>query len=347
MTELQLGLIVIGAIVVAGVIVYNRLQERGARRAAEHAFRPLAGDALFEEAAPALRDVASPEPRLAVERPAVPLAQALPDARMDYVIELAFPTPVAAAQLAALWKDHEHRYARRALLAASADGTRWSRLAAADSEPLQAMRAGLQLVSREGTVGEAELIEFRAAVESVAAATGATVAAPEMRQAVELARALDEFCANADIQVVLHVTPRTGETFHGATVRRAAEEAGLVLEADGRFVLRDEEGGERFCLSGREGSAATQAGFDSLALAGVSMTLDVPRAPGGRDTFRSMASFARGLAAATEGILVDDNDRPLDERSLAAIEAQLGTVLDALAGRGIEPGSAPALRLFG
>jgi hypothetical protein len=322
------------------------MKERCARHAAERAFRPPAGDALFDEAPAGRMGAAPSEPRPAAGRPAAPPIQALPDASMDYIVELTFPAPVAAGQLAALWKEHEYRYAKRALLASSADGRQWSRLVAADSEPVQELRAGLQLVSRDGTVSEAELIEFRAAVESVAAATGATVKAPEMRQAVDLARALDQFCADTDIQVVLHVTPPAGEVVHGSAVRRVAEEAGLVLEADGRFVLRGEDGGERFCLNGRDGSAATWAGFDSLQLTAVSLTLDVPRAPGGRGTFQAMASLAGGLAAAMNGSLVDDNGRPLDERSLAAIDAQLGAVLDALAGRGIEPGSAAALRLF-
>jgi hypothetical protein len=44
--------------------------------------------------------------------------------------------------------------------------------------------------------------------------------------------------------------------------------------------------------------------------------------------------------------LVDDNGQVLDDRALAAIEAQLATVHAAFAQKGIEPGSAVALRLF-
>jgi FtsZ-interacting cell division protein ZipA len=59
-----------------------------------------------------------------------------------------------------------------------------------------------------------------------------------------------------------------------------------------------------------------------------------------------MARAGRSLAEAHGGRLVDDRGNALDERSLAAIGAQLEAVRQALAGRGIETGSPLALRLF-
>ena len=65
--------------------------------------------------------------------------------------------------------------------------------------------AALQMVSRKGVVGEAELLEFRSQVETIAAAHGAAVAAPEMRSALESAHTLDKACAEVDVQIALHV----------------------------------------------------------------------------------------------------------------------------------------------
>jgi len=47
-SELQLSLIAAGAVVIVGVIAYNTVQERRARKRAERAFGESAGDALFE-----------------------------------------------------------------------------------------------------------------------------------------------------------------------------------------------------------------------------------------------------------------------------------------------------------
>ena len=343
MTEFQLALLVIGALVVAGVFATNWLQERGARRAAERAFRSVAGDALLEASGPRREPGMIPP---ATSRAAVPPQAALPDARIDYVVELSFATPPAVGVLLEHWRPFEHRYAKRARLAYTSDGTQWLRLAPGDSGSALALQAGLQLVTREGAVGEAELIEFRAAVESLAAATGAGVAAAEMRQAVDRARELDRFCADTDLQVVFHVMPQPGALFAGTTVRHAAEADGLKLAEDGRFALQDDAGRVLFSLGARDGAGFTAGAIDSAAPAGLSITLDVPRAPGARRTFQAMADFARQLAAELEGSLVDDNDHGLEERSLAAIDAQLGAVHAAFAARGIEPGSDVALRLF-
>jgi hypothetical protein len=347
MTEFQLALLVIGALVVAGVFAYNRLQERGARRAAERAFRSTAGDALLDDAEP-LPQPGAPQGGAIANRPATPPVPhaALPDARIDYVVELSFTAPPSTGALLEHWRPHEHRYARRACLAYSSDGSAWQRLVSGDEGLAHSLQAGLQLVTREGAVDEAELIEFRAAVETLAAATGAGVHAPEMRQAVEHARELDRFCADTDLQVVFHVMPPPGVRFAGDALRGAVEESSLRLAQDGRFAQYDDSGRVLFCLGARDGVALAADALDSVAPAGLSITLDVPRAPGGRRTFQAMAGFARQLAAEIGGALVDDNDQALEERSLAVIETQLDAVHAAFAARGIEPGSDAALRLF-
>jgi hypothetical protein len=177
MGDLVLGLLVLGGCLFAGVMVYNRLQERSARRAMERAFGAPAADPL------------APQPAARREPTLLARSVAAPDARTDYVIELKAAPPLAAALVHEGWRAIEQRFGRRALLAEEGGG--W--------------RAALQLVSRAGAVSEAELVEFRSEVETLAARLGAGAAAPEMRAALEAARELDRVCAEADLQVALHV----------------------------------------------------------------------------------------------------------------------------------------------
>lgn len=295
MTDLQLGLLLIGALAVAGVLVYNRVQERSVKRAAERAFSSRHADALLDEAG------SKHEPTL------TKLSQGpegLPDDRVDYVIDLKLARPLAAAVVLEGWSAIEHRFARRVLLAGS-DGTAWRRLVPADSGSCSALRAALQLVSRAGVVSDAELLEFRSAVETLGARLGAALSASEMRQALEAARELDRTCAEADIQVALHVI---GETIDPQLGEQPFQ------------VVRREDG--------------------------VTLTLDVARTPDLGGSYEAMARAGRSLAAAHGGRLVDDRGNALDDRSLAAIGAQLEAVRQTLAGRGIETGSPLALRLF-
>lgn len=320
MSELQIGLLAIGALVVTGVFAYNRLQERGARRDAERSFRSGHQDALMEAPRQGAERPLEPTRPAARVEPADPLgAAAQPDPRIDYVIELALERP--AAGIEEQWKAIERRHAPRALLAGSADGLAW--------------RAGLQLVSRDGVAGEADLIEFRSGVETLAAGVGATVSAPEMRAAIEAARELDEFCAEADIQVVVHVASRTDEAFAEDAVRAAAEAAGMAREADGRFTIRDAAGHLLYALGARDGAPAD-----------LSLALDLARTPDTQRSFEAMARLAQHLAVSLGGQLEDDNGNVLDERALAAIAQQLDGVRAKLELRGVPAGSALALRLF-
>jgi hypothetical protein len=173
MGDLVLGLLVLGAVLFAGVVVYNRLQERKAQRA----FGSKHPDALFEEETlpPARRE------------PTLHKTVSLPDPRTDYVVEVKLQHPGALQG----WSTLEHRFARRVMLVPGENESTW--------------HAALQLVSRAGVVGEAELIEFRSALEDLAAKQGGSVSAPEMRPALDAARELDKVCADSDIQVALHV----------------------------------------------------------------------------------------------------------------------------------------------
>ena len=156
MSELQIGLLAIGALVVAGVLAYNRIQERGAKRAAETAFRSGHADVLLEGQAPPR------EPLIRLPGGTAPAASL--DAAIDYIVEFSSIQAAALASVHERWRALERRHAPRALLEQGPDGRSW--------------RAGLQLVSRDGAIGEADLIEFRSAVETLAASVSGTVTAP-------------------------------------------------------------------------------------------------------------------------------------------------------------------------
>jgi len=277
--------VVLGVVALVGVFAYNFLQERSARRQAERAFASRHADVLVPEAE-VRREPTLEQPMRRPEPP--PPGGAAPDPRVDYVIDLDLP---AGAALREEWAAIEQRFGRRALLAG--DGA--------------TATAGLQMVTREGVVGEAELIEFRSAVETLATRLKATVRAPEMRPALEAAQELDRACADADIQVALHV---------------------VGVSDPGQWDIDEPP----FAVTRRED--------------GVTLTLDVARTSDGGRSYEAMVRAGRHLATVGGGRLVDDNGAPLDERALAAIGAQLEAVRQELLGRGIEPGGPLAQRLF-
>jgi hypothetical protein len=266
-------------------VLYNRWQERSARREAEKTFGSTHSDVLLDgrrEPSLAARHESAPQPR----PPAV-----LPAEKIDYVIDLGLTRAVSPAEVHEGWAGIERRFSRRAFL---------------DEQSSTHLRAAIQLVSRDGVLSDAELLEFRSMVETLGTQLGATVRAPEMRAALDAARELDKTFADSDIQVALHVV-------------------GIGI---GDPAFSDQP----FQATARDD--------------GVTLTLDVARTPEPGRTYETMARAGRQLAQARGGRLVDDEGRELDERALAAIGRELEAVRQRLAGCGIEAGSPLALRVF-
>lgn len=301
MTDLTLGLAVLGVLAVAGVLVYNYVQERSVSRRAARTFSGAQPDALLDDT----RERREPGFNRVPKPSAAASSDTLPDERVDYVMLLRIATGMPSAAALKSWTPIEQRFGARALLAGS-EGSGWRRLAAGDFGTCTALRAALQMVSRSGVVSDSELLEFRSAVETLAARIGASVSAPEMRAALEAARSLDQACAEADIQVALHVI---GASFGSE-----------------KFTEQP------FQVTPRED--------------GLTLTLDVARTSDPARSYEMMARTGRELAASAGGRLVDDKGQRLDERALAAIGAELEAVRRSLAERGIELGSPLALRLF-
>ena len=189
----------LGVAALVGVLGYNWFQERSARRQAERSFASRHSDVLLDE--PELRTEARREPTLRPE----PQPGAVPHPQADYIIELSMPLKEG-------WDAIAHRFGRRALLAGG--------------------KAALQMVTRDGVVSEAELLEFRSEVETLAAKLNATVRAPEMRPALEAAQDLDRACADADIQIALHALAGSQDLpdSHGFHVARRPD--GLTFTLD-------------------------------------------------------------------------------------------------------------------
>lgn len=370
MSELQLGLLAIGILVVVAVIAYNKWLETKARRRADGAFAARPPDVLLRGAAgeagepsPAARRTNVPPPPERVEHtlgdldtaarapaPATGDVDGPPSAALDPLIDciavLQCARPVAGADLA------------RHVRAIFADGlprpVHWE--AQADGrdtwEPIvpggcyRAVRAGLQLANRAGPVGEEDLLAFCAGVQELALALSAETDLPDPGEALGRAQALDRFAAEVDVQIGLSVIGSESHTFAGGKIRGVAEASGLALGRDGRFHRLGDDGIELFSLANLEPMPFHPETIRTLHTRGVTALFDVPRVPPSDATFRRFVDFAHQLEHALGGVLVDDNRKPLGQAALEAISRQLREIHRRMEEQGIPAGSRTALRLF-
>ncbi len=350
-----MGLLALGVAVIAGVIGFNKWQERKYRKAARgfvsgHEDVLLSGRGAVADAGPAAApsdhaearvdphwDAASevvPEavpvavPRSAPRPSGVPNAMAELDPRIDVIAELDFATPRGAEEVAELVAGMG--LARMA----GCDGFNreaqaWEALVG-DTQYAKA-RVGLQLTDRSGPIREADLSEFQRSIEALAADCGAQLAWTGSQNPLTNAAQLDAFCAEVDVQIGISLV--AGTTFAETKFRGLAEANGFKREDDAVFRRRDDNGLELLTLR-------------QSAPAAVSLMLDVPRVPREAAAFGLMAHCARTLAKGLEAKIVDDNQRVLDDAMLTRIGQEIAGVQGRMEAAGLPSGGPLALRLF-
>jgi hypothetical protein len=351
MSDLQLSLLAIGAVVVAAVYGYNRIQERGLRRRMQQAFGAAHDDVLLKGAMEPAAD-GRLEPQLSAGPPAAGDGDAAGvqarefDAVLDYVAEIEADGPISdsvvgelAGRVAACGKPVR-------ITGLDARSGVWEEVARGRGGRYRALRLALQLVNRSGAVNGAQLATFGDAVRGCAAKIPAAVDMPDPQAAVKTARDLDAFCSEVDVAVGVNVVAPDGGSFQGVDIRAAAEAAGFKLEPDGVFHFRDGQRQTFFTLDNQEPAPFLPESIKGLSTRGITLLLDVPRVANGIAVLDRMLDVARQLAARLGGTLVDDNRAPFSDAGIERVKEQVHSIHAAMEQRDMPAGGSRASRLF-
>lgn len=356
MSDLQLSLLVIGAVVIAGVYLYNWLQERGFQRRMQQAFGDSPDDVLLKAGVESVLADGRLEPQLppreAAARVTGAVAEPAPapggevDPVLDFVAEIDAESPISDSLVSELMSKIAACGKPVRVAGFDSRSAAWEDVVRGKGGRYTRLRLALQLVNRAGVVNPAQLAAFCDAAKACADKIPAPVACPDSHAALKNARDLDAFCAEVDVAVGVNVVAREGTSFPGTAIRAAAEAAGFKLEPDGVFHYRNDRRQTLFTLDNHEPAPFLPESIKGLATGGVTLLLDVPRVADGADVLDRMAAIARGLATVLGGQLVDDNRAALSEAGIARIKDQVRSIHAAMAGRGIPAGSPRAQRLF-
>lgn len=361
MSDLQLALIALGAVLVAAVAGYNAMQERRARRRAEEAFRGDHADALLDPASgrlePVLGDLpaeARQDPSLGaldeviepagsdgsapVPPPAWPSASV--SSRIDAIALVLADEPVVRAQVEPLL-DALQSHATPVHVEALVD-EQWTAIEDSPREAWRELRVGLQLASRAGPVAEEEIAAFNETVAGFAASINAVSQRENPASAATRAIELDRFCAEADIEVAVNLVGRAGATFALSRVKSLALEHGFAETGSGTFERRGADGFVAMSLRPQVAEPRRDGGYAT----GLTFALDVPHVADPVAVLGDMARVAEAFGLVLGGELVDDERRPLGAAGLAAIARSLEAVVRGMEAQGIPAGSPLARRLF-
>ncbi|HEY8624194.1 MAG TPA: cell division protein ZipA C-terminal FtsZ-binding domain-containing protein, partial [Casimicrobiaceae bacterium] len=214
--------------------------------------------------------------------------------------------------------------------------------------PWHEVAACLLLANRTGSVSRADVEAFRRLVSDVAAALGGPHARLDPAAEADRAEALDRFCADLDVQIGLTILKSELGQIVGTRLRGVAEASGFRINAAGHFEYPQEEtGAPLYTLQNYKQEPFSIESLRRMTTPGVVFVLDIPRVADPVRVFDQMRLAAKRMTQTLEGVLVDDNRRPITDTSLAAIRAQVLATATALREAHIDPGGPRALRLFG
>lgn len=222
------------------------------------------------------------------------------------------------------------------------------------NNPVSRLACSIQLADRAGAVSRSALNRFQLAVESLGLDINAHVEWQSSGDALAAANALDAFCIEVDKSMGFHLVHGENGAFTGTKLRGLVEAQGLVLDADGTFKYFDEATLKQgtnpklpsFLMFNRDQHPFSPEMLRTSVVKAVTFQLDIPHVKHCAEAFNQMVKIARQMEIGLHAVLVDDNNRPLNEIQIEKIRQQLKVIHAKLLVRGIVPGSDSALRLF-
>lgn len=367
MSDLQISLLAIGALVVVGVFLYNWMQERRFRRRLNEAFGERTEDVLLEEEPTAPSPELRHEPHLdpisetPAHEPGVGEAHSAPviarqtratdagvefDPLLECIAEISANRPITENVISELASKVAACGKPATAAGLNPDTGAWETLDRGVGARYTSLKFGLQMVNRSGPVSTTQLAMFSDAISIAAEKAGGRASLPDVQALVQDARDLDAFCSTVDVAIGVNIVAPEGTVFSGTKIRALAEAAGFKLEPDGVFHFRDEHRRTLFTLDNHEPAPFLPEQIKTLSTSGITMLLDVPRVADGLDVLDRMVDIARALASSLGGRLVDDNRAELSEAGIARIGQQVSVIRGKMERTGIPAGSPRALRLF-
>jgi hypothetical protein len=338
MSQLQMGLLVLGGAVLLTMTVYNLWLAR--RNRPRQPVPDSRDNAILKEQEPTLDGSAFDGGGFVLP---VPEKKPGLDALIDVIAPIALEAPVSGdAVLAALPPTRRVGSKPFAIEGLNVATERWEFALA--GQRYSQLQAGLQLANRSGPINDIEFSEFVMKTQSFCDALNGTPDFPEMRQEIARARELDQFASDHDAQIGFVLRAKRAAWSPSYVQQIVAKHGFMASSMAGRMVLPAANAGLPPVLS---------LIFDALpddltqsALRELSLSLDVSQVERAELAFERMREIAVSLAQDMDGVVTDDNGVPLSSEAMDVISIELQGLYDTLEQHELAAGSALARRLF-
>ena len=347
MSELQISLIALGALVILAVVGFNWWQDRRARRKMQDSLPAVDEDALLADDAELDAPIERREPGLGpLGLESVPEDEAVhehvlaseADAVIEAVIELQLAQPMSGEQLLVHLAGLEFGRRSVRMLLQGEDGTLSVQVGA--QRLYTAVQLAVLLANRQGPITAIEWSQIWGKAQALSEKLDASVDGPEQDDVLLKADKLDSMCATLDAQVTLTLVLSQSRPIED--IVNSATAMGFVDQMTQLAWIGD-HGLACFTLS-RADQQPLNAGMSHVDR--LTLLLDVPRTPANPVNFGRMLEVGQELARRLGGEVVDDQGRALAPGADVTIDQQLQDLYAQLDAAGLTPGGERARRVF-
>jgi len=338
MSDLQIALILLGILLILLVVVFNWWQDRRIRQQMQSQFPDGDTDPLMSQLSEAERR----EPSMGRGEPASADGEhdaAEVDCTTEAVIDISFSQPVQAQALAQALQGVQRVGGKPVRYFAECEGGgHRARLRAGES--YSSMQLAVLLANRSGPLSAIEWSQLWTAAQSLAQQFDASVEGPEQNDVLRRAAALDNACA--DLDALVGISVRLPGPLPASKVIQAVRDAGFLTYGQQLAWLAD-SGQPRFTAMF---DSANPNDIQSASVERIDLLLDLPNSPADDHAFSRMATVARDLAGRLDGVVLDDQGRPLPESADQNIDEQLSNLYRRLDEAGFTAGQERTGRVF-
>lgn len=277
----------------------------------------------------------------------------MPDAAIDFIIELSGKGPLSRNRALGIYKQNEYllNKPRRLYGLRYIEGV-WSNLDSdSDTAQYSDLLLAIQLVDKSGAIDETELNTFgQLGLKLADGLNRPSKMATTFEMALQQATELDSFCQQYDTIAGLNVMPSNNQWFSENDIQKISQEAGLQFgPMDIYHCKNDQAVGCRHSFSMANlfepGTFHVQQ-ENQEQVKGLTFFMQIPCVYAPAKTFDKMVAVAKLFSQRLDGYVSDQDNHPLTSDGTLSIRQHIDYMASEMQKAGIMPGSEIALRLF-
>ena len=267
---------------------------------------------------------------------------------IDFIVLLPGPGPVSRRSALSVYKQNEYKLDYPRELYGRRYQTNFWTVAQHDSEATQYsdLKLAVQLINNDGAIGETELNTFvQVGLKLADSLHRLTKLSMPFDKALARAQELQKFYDEHDVIAGVNLVAEPHAPFKGHAILTATERAGMALDAGNIFTKRVDDR-VLFRLENLGKPEHFTPAWDEFRTGGLTLSMSVPAAQDPAKTFDHMIETAKQMTSFLGARLLDQDQKPLSEKGIAAIRSQIQGIDARMRAFGIAPGSVAARRLF-